>query len=62
MPHRIYSGIHFLERQEIEDMFSYLRLIASHNDGAALEWVVNMPTRGTGDRMLDAVCQTSCDR
>ncbi|MFP1497036.1 3'-5' exonuclease [Escherichia coli] len=51
-----------LERQEIKDALSYLRLIANRNDDAAFERVVNTPTRGIGDRTLDVVRQTWRDR
>ncbi|MEQ9844999.1 DNA helicase II [Pectobacterium brasiliense] len=62
MPYRIYGGMRFFERQEIKDALSYLRLIANRNDDAALERVVNTPTRGIGDRTLDVVRQTARDR
>ncbi|WP_320204617.1 3'-5' exonuclease, partial [Cronobacter sakazakii] len=55
MPYRIYGGMRFFERQEINEALSYLRLIANRNDAAAFERVVNPPTRGIGERTLDVV-------
>ncbi len=58
MPYRIYGGMRFFERQRSKTL-SYLRLIASRNDDAAFERVVNTPTRGISDRTLDVVRQAS---
>ncbi|WP_369742891.1 DNA helicase II [Pseudidiomarina sp. PP-1MA] len=52
IPYRIYGGLRFFDRQEVKDALAYLRLLASRNDDAALERVINTPTRGIGDRTL----------
>lgn len=57
LPYRIYGGVRFFERQEIKDALGYLRLIASRNDDAAFERVVNIPARGIGERTLDNLRQ-----
>ncbi|WP_127959085.1 DNA helicase II [Serratia microhaemolytica] len=62
MPYRIYGGMRFFERQEIKDALAYLRLIANRNDDAAFERVVNVPTRGIGDRTLEMVRHTARDQ
>ncbi|CUX97115.1 DNA helicase II [Candidatus Hoaglandella endobia] len=59
LPYRIYGGMRFFERQEIKDALAYLRLIANRNDDAAYERVVNMPTRGIGERTMEVVRQTA---
>src|SRR5690606_2230261 len=58
-PHRVYGGVRFFERAEIEDPLAYLRLVASRADDAAFERAVNTPARGIGGRTLDAVRQTA---
>lgn len=53
--YRIYGGLRFFERAEIKDVLSYLRLVASPNDDTAFERVVNVPTRGIGQKTVDTV-------
>jgi DNA helicase-2/ATP-dependent DNA helicase PcrA len=53
IPYRVYGGFRFFERAEIKDALAYLRLVANRNDDPSFERVVNMPTRGIGDRTLD---------
>lgn len=55
IPYRVYGGLRFFERAEIKDALAYLRLIANRDDDAALERVVNTPTRGVGDRTIEAL-------
>ena len=55
IPYRVYGGLRFFERAEIKDALAYLRLVVNPADDAALERVVNTPTRGIGARTLDAV-------
>lgn len=52
LPYRIYGGLRFFERAEIKDVMSYLRLMANEYDDGAFERVVNLPTRGIGERTL----------
>ena len=49
MPYRIYGGFRFYERQEIRNAMAYLRLVSSRDDDAAMERVINTPTRGIGN-------------
>jgi DNA helicase-2/ATP-dependent DNA helicase PcrA len=55
IPYRVYGGLRFFERAEIKDALAYLRLLASRHDDPSFERVCNTPTRGLGDRTLDAV-------
>ena len=55
IPYRIYGGLRFYERQEIKDAIAYLRLINNVDDNAAFERIVNVPTRGIGDKTLEAL-------
>jgi DNA helicase-2/ATP-dependent DNA helicase PcrA len=57
MPYRVYGGLRFFERTEIKDALSYLRLCLNHEDDTSFERVVNVPTRGIGNRTLDIVRQ-----
>lgn len=51
----IYGGVNFFERAEIKDILAYLRLVINPQDDAAFERIVNMPTRGIGDKSLDKI-------
>ncbi|EKE80608.1 DNA helicase II [Idiomarina xiamenensis] len=62
LPYRIYGGLRFFERQEIKDALAYLRLLASRDDDAALERVINTPTRGIGNRTLELIRQAARER
>lgn len=52
IPYRIYGGLRFYDRQEIRNAIAYLRLIHYRHDDAAFERVVNVPTRGVGNKTL----------
>jgi DNA helicase-2/ATP-dependent DNA helicase PcrA len=51
----VYGGLRFFERAEIKDALAYLRLIFNRADDASFERIVNLPTRGIGNKTLDAI-------
>ena len=53
VPYRVYGGLRFFERAEIKDALAYLRLVANRNDDPSFERVVNLPTRGIGQRTVE---------
>lgn len=55
IPYRVHGGFKFYERAEIKDALGYLRLASFRGDDAAFERVVNTPTRGVGQRSIDAL-------
>jgi len=55
MPYRVYGGLRFFERMEIKDALAYLRLTANRHDDASFERVINTPTRGIGNRTIEAI-------
>jgi len=59
IPYRVYGGLRFFERAEIRDALNYLRLVNNRNDDPSFERVVNQPTRGIGNKTLDAVRNTA---
>jgi DNA helicase-2/ATP-dependent DNA helicase PcrA len=57
IPYRIHGGVRFFERAEIKDTLAYVRLIANPHDDTAFERVVNLPTRGIGEKTLEDLRQ-----
>ncbi|MBI5450377.1 MAG: DNA helicase II [Gammaproteobacteria bacterium] len=55
IPYRIYGGLRFFERAEIKNALSYLRLISNRDDDPSFERIINVPTRGIGDRTIEMV-------
>ena len=55
IPYRVYGGQRFFERVEIKDALAYLRLISNRNDDSAFERIINTPTRGIGNKTVDAI-------
>ena len=53
--YRIIGGVRFYERREIKDALAYLRLIINPHDDVSFRRVINVPTRGIGKSVLDAL-------
>ena len=52
IPYRVYGGLRFFERAEIKDALAYLRLAKNIADDPSFERVINVPTRGIGQRTV----------
>ena len=52
IPYRVYGGQRFFERTEVKDALAYLRLLHNPNDDAAMERVINKPTRAIGEKTV----------
>ena len=59
VPYRVYGGLRFFDRQEIKHALAYLRLIGNPDDDTAFSRVVNFPTRGIGNRSIEALQQAA---
>lgn len=55
MPYRVYGGLRFFERAEIKDALAYLRMVANRDSDPAFERIVNVPTRGIGNKTLEEI-------
>jgi len=52
VPYQIIGGTRFYDRREIKDALAYLRAAVNPSDEVSLKRVVNLPTRGIGDRTI----------
>ena len=52
IPYQLVGSLRFYQRQEIKDLIAYLRLIANPNDDVSFARVVNLPSRGIGQRTM----------
>ena len=50
IPYRIIGGIQFYERKEIKDLLAYLKIIANPFDRTSFFRIINVPSRGLGDK------------
>ncbi|OGT37610.1 MAG: DNA helicase II [Gammaproteobacteria bacterium RIFCSPHIGHO2_12_FULL_38_14] len=59
IPYRVYGGLRYFDRAEIKDALAYLRLLMNRSDDTALERIINTPTRGIGDRTVQAIRESA---
>jgi DNA helicase-2/ATP-dependent DNA helicase PcrA len=53
--YKVVGGVRFYERREIKDALAYLRLVINPHDDVSLRRVINVPARGIGKGVMDAV-------
>ena len=61
VPYLLVGSVRFYQRQEIKDLVCYLRLIANHNDDVSFRRIVNVPTRGIGQRTMNELTRLAWD-
>lgn len=59
LPYRIIGGLNFLQRKEIKDVLSYLRILDNHNDNESFLRVINFPKRGIGNVTIGKIIEYS---
>jgi len=62
LTYRIIGGVRFYERREVKDALAYLKLLLNPHDDVSLRRVINVPARGIGKGVLDAVEASRGDR
>ena len=55
IPYKVIGGVRFYERKEIKDALAYLKLVINPHDDVSLRRVINVPARGIGKGVLDAL-------
>src|SRR4051812_17344510 len=53
--YKVVGGVRFYERKEIKDALAYMRLVINPHDDVSLRRVINVPARGIGKGVMDAI-------
>jgi DNA helicase-2/ATP-dependent DNA helicase PcrA len=53
--YKIVGGVRFYERKEVKDALAYLKLLINPDDDVSLRRVINVPARGIGRAVIEAV-------
>jgi DNA helicase-2/ATP-dependent DNA helicase PcrA len=61
LSYRVVGGVRFYERREIKDALAFLKLLINPHDDVSVRRVINVPTRGIGKGVMDAVIAVSAD-
>ena len=51
--YQLVGGTRFYQRREVKDALAYLRILRSDTDQVSFERILNVPTRGIGDKTLE---------
>ncbi len=55
IPYTVVGGMKFYERKEIKDILAYLKLIDNPPDGLSLKRIINVPSRGIGEKTIEKI-------
>ena len=55
IPYKVIGSVRFYERKEIKDALAYLKLVINPHDDVSLRRVINVPARGIGRGVMDAL-------
>src|SRR5437899_8537123 len=57
--YKVIGGVRFYERKVIKDALAYMRLVINPHDDVSLRRVINVPSRGIGKGVMEAIEQVS---
>jgi len=55
--YKLVGGVRFYQRREVKDVMAYLRLLQNLSDQVSLLRVINVPSRGVGQRSLQGLAR-----
>ena len=53
VPYQLHGGTRFYDREEVQHVLAYLKLLVNPRDAGALRRIINVPKRGVGDATRD---------
>jgi DNA helicase-2/ATP-dependent DNA helicase PcrA len=53
--YKVIGGVRFYERREVKDALAYMRLVINPHDDVSLRRVINVPSRGIGKGVMEAI-------
>ena len=53
--YKVVGGVRFYERKEIKDALAYMRLVINPHDDVSVRRVINVPARGIGKGVMEAI-------
>lgn len=62
VPYRLVGAVQFYQRREIKDIVAYLKVLYNPYDTVSLRRIINVPTRGIGQRTLELLEQEATQR
>ncbi len=62
LPYHLVGATRFYERREVKDVVAYLRLVRNPADDVSLQRIINVPSRGIGERTLDELGRWASSR
>lgn len=61
IPYRVYGGLAFYKRKEVQDLLAYLNFVHNPKDRVRMARIINEPKRGIGDTSVERLLAI-CDR
>ena len=55
IPYQIIGGVKFYERAEVKDILGYLRFALNPKDTQAFKRIINLPSRGIGEKTINKI-------
>ncbi|MBI3922929.1 MAG: UvrD-helicase domain-containing protein, partial [Armatimonadetes bacterium] len=62
VPFRLVGAVQFYQRKEIKDVVAYLKVLYNPHDTVSLRRIINVPTRGIGQKTLELLDQEATRR
>ena len=57
LPYKIYGGISYFRRKDIKEFMAYFHLLTNNNDINNFKRIVNVPTRGIGEKTVEKIIE-----
>lgn len=55
VPYVVFGGLRFYDRAEVKNALAYIQLVYNRDNDLAFQRVVNLPSRGIGDKTLEKI-------